>query len=114
MDGWCKALVAVGLLSLVALGGAACGGHAADTEHADALTERIVRLEAWQMMQQKIARDQQAALLSQVELNRSFQTTLAAAVAHARSVDGSLAGQQKALALLSEVVQDLLAKRKSK
>jgi len=118
MDGWRKGLAGVVLLLLGTVGGVACGGPStapkATTPDVEALTNRVLRLEAWQMIQQKIARDQQSALMSQVELNRSFRATLAASVEHAKSVDRALEGQQKTLALLSEVIQDLLAKLKTK
>ncbi len=111
MDGLRKALLVVGLLNLVALGGVACGGKAAPDADAG-LRDRVVRLEAFQMFQQKINGDLQGVLDSQQTLNKQFQSYMEQAAKHASSVDRTLEKQQEAMGLVNEVLHDLLKKLK--
>ena len=53
MRGLPKTLLVLGLLTLAALTAVACDGDSTDRATAD-LTERLVRLEAGQMLQEKL------------------------------------------------------------
>ena len=107
MRGLPKTLLVLGLLTLAALTAVACDGDSTDRATAD-LTERLVRLEAGQMLQEKLIRDQQEALASQMQLNRSFQAYMLTTTVHAQSVDRTLTKQSEAMALLNSILMDLL------
>lgn len=111
MDGLRIALLLVGVLNLVLLGAVACGGKEAPGT-SDDLTLRVVRLEAWRLLQERVTQDQVAGLSDQHDLNQQFRAAFAAAQEHARSVDRSLEQQGRALELANQVLQDLLRKLK--
>ena len=111
MRGLPKTLLVLGLLTLAALTAGACNGESTDGGSAE-LRMRIVRLEAGQMLQERLIRDQQEALSSQMQLNRSFKAYMLTTTEHAQSVDRTLTKQSEAMALLNSILMDLIKKTK--
>ena len=111
MDGRRGALLLVGVLNLVLLGAVACGERA-EPDTPVGLTERVIRLEAWRALQDRITREHQDVLTSQLTLSRSFEAFMRDGRKHAESVDRSLEKQAEALRILNSILTDLLDKVK--